>query len=345
MRILVIADTHFENKNEIETNMMCDKIYEIVLNNKPDIVVSLGDNLHTHEHIGMSPLKRAIKFLHTLSQMCAHLYVLIGNHDRPNNTAFLTEDSPFTACKLWRNITIVDKVYTAEYNKTKLAFVPYVPIGRFMEALATENVTEENINEYSIIFAHQEFKGCKMGAMLSVNGDEWKPEYPMCISGHIHDHQHLQGNILYPGTPYQISYGSAPSKGVLMVEIKDNKEISYEYYDLKLPKKMIVHLTPDELSKYTLPENCFVKLVCKGESKAIKEVTKLDSVKELLKNPRVKLAIQEDRSKISVNGVSIDLGPTNKTETIPFQKRLFDMVNNQNDDIKTLFKNLFGELK
>ncbi len=122
-------------------------------------------------------------------------------------------------------------------------------------------------------------------------------------------------------------------------------DINYEYYDLKLPKKMIVHLTPDELSKYTLPENCFVKLVCKGESKAIKEVTKLDSVKELLKNPRVKLAIQEDRSKISVNGVSIDLGPTNKTETIPFQKRLFDMVNNQNDDIKNLFKNLFGELK
>jgi DNA repair exonuclease SbcCD nuclease subunit len=210
-----------------------------------------------------------------------------------------------------------------------------------MEALGTENVTEENINEYSIIFAHQEFKGCKMGAMLSVNGDEWKPEYPMCISGHIHDHQHLQGNILYPGTPYQISYGSAPSKGVLMVDIKDNKEINYEYYDLKLPKKMIVHLTPDELSKYTLPENCFVKLVCKGESKAIKEVTKLDSVKELLKNPRVKLAIQEDRSKTFKN----DLPVASRMETIPFQKRLLNAIESSDDNVKSIFTGIFGSLK
>jgi hypothetical protein len=87
-----------------------------------------------------------------------------------------------------------------------------------------------------------------------------------------------------------------------------------------------------------------VKLICKGESKSIKEVTKMDSVKELLKNPRVKLSIQEDRSKININGVSIDLSPVNKTETIPFQKRLFNMVSSQNEEIKNLFKNIFGEI-
>jgi len=343
MRILAIGDQHFENKNEIETNLMCDRIYEVILNQKPEIIVCLGDACHTHNIIHMGPLKRAINFFHRVSKMCSHLYVLIGNHDRPNNTAFLTEDSPFVACKTWENTTIVDKVYIGEYHDMKFGFVPYVPVGRFMEALSTENITHENIKDYSIIFAHQEFKGSKMGAIVSVNGDEWPIEYPLCISGHIHDNQEVQSNLLYPGTPIQLGYGCPPSKGVLLIDIVDKENISYEYFDLKLPKKMIIHLTPEELANYILPENCFVKLVCKGDSKAIREITKLDSVKKMLENPRVKLSIQEDRSKININGITVNVN-TSKPETIPFQKRLYNMVNTQPPEIKSLFENIFGKV-
>lgn len=383
MKILAIADTHFENKNEIETNLMCDRIYEVVLNQKPDIIVSLGDNLHTHELIHMGPLKRAISFLHKLSQMCLHLYVLVGNHDRSNNMSYLTEDSPFVACKMWPNTTIVDKVYVGEYEGFKLAFVPYVPVGRFMEALSTEGITPENINEYDVIFAHQEFKNSKMGAIVSSNGDEWSVDYPLVISGHIHDYQEVQSNLIYPGTPIQLGYGCPPSKGVMMLnlskednsfdnfisskdnenkdevkdnenkdEVKDNEnkiskktKIEYEFFDLKLPKKMIVHITPDELSSYQVPDNCFIKLVCKGDSKSIREIAKLESVKEMLKNPRVKLSIQEDRSKININGVNIDVGIVSKVDTIPFQKRLYNMFKTQNDEIKNLFTSMFGNME
>jgi DNA repair exonuclease SbcCD nuclease subunit len=358
MKILAIADTHFENKNEIETNLMCDRIYEVVLNQKPDIIVSLGDNLHTHELIHMGPLKRAIGFLHKLSQMCLHLYVLVGNHDRSNNMSYLTEDSPFVACKMWPNTTIVDKVYTGSYQGFNLAFVPYVPVGRFTEALSTEGITDENISKYDVIFAHQEFKNSKMGAIVSSNGDEWPVEYPLVISGHIHDYQEVQSNLIYPGTPIQLGYGCPPSKGVMMLnliipdsgtqnletEISKTK-IEHEFYDLKLPKKMIVHITPEELSSYQIPDNCFVKLVCKGNSKSIREITKLDSVKEMLKNPRIKLSIQEDRSKVSINGVNIDVGVSSKVDTIPFQKRLYSMFKTQNDDIKNLFTTMFGKIE
>jgi DNA repair exonuclease SbcCD nuclease subunit len=343
MRILIIGDPHFKHNNEIETNMMCDKIYQIVLEQKPDIIVDLGDTLDTHSHIDMNPLNRATKFLFQLSQMSSHLYVLIGNHDRPNNTDFLTEASPFASCKIWPNTTIVDKVCIGEHNGLKFVFVPYVPVGRFNEALETQNITSENIKDYSIVFAHQEFKGSKMGAIVSTSGDEWPIEYPFCISGHVHGHQKIQDNLEYVGTPIQHAFGDATPKGVMMLSIDESRNISYEYFDLGLPKKMIVHLSAEQLSSYVLPENCFVKLVCSGDSKVIREITKLDSVKELLKNPRVKLSIKEDKSKVVVGGAVINVAPV-KAETIPFQTRLKNTFHNQNDEIKTLFKSIFGEI-
>lgn len=346
MKILVIADTHFENKNVIETDLMCDRIYEIALREQPTIIVCLGDMVHTHEVIHMGPLNRAIKFLHRLSQLSTHLYNLIGNHDRSSNQSFLTDDSPFSACKLWSNTTIVDKVHIAEHCGNKIVLSPYVPNGRFMEALATENITPENIGDYSIVFAHQEFYGCKMGMMISSSEDKWSPSYPLCISGHIHDHQILQSNLIYPGTPIQLGFGVAPSKGVMIVDIPNNfiqnknEEITYTFHDLGLPKKMIVHLTPEELSTYTPPDNCFIKLVCIGDTKVIREICKLDSVKEMLSNPNIKLSIKEVKNKIHDATVTLV-----KTETISYQKRLISYIENQPDDVKSLFQNLFGDSK
>lgn len=330
MNILVIGDPHFKNNNEIESNQMCDRIYQLVLEKKPDIIVNLGDSLDTHSIVHMYPLRRAIQFFHKLSQMCQHLFIIIGNHDRPNNTCFLTDDSPFLPCKQWANTTVVDKVHI--YND--IVFVPYVPNGRFMEALKTVDIDEGNVNNYRLFFAHQEFKGCKMGAISSVNGDEWGHEWPLCVSGHIHEYQRPQSNILYPGTPFQLSYGMPPSKGVLFLNTDDLSKQTF--IDLGLPKKLIVHLNPEQLAKYKVLDDSFVKIICKGDSKVIKEIIKLESVKELLKNPRIRLSIQEERN-IKSSHVSI------KTDTVAFQKRLTNAISGQDTELKELFSQIFGE--
>lgn len=331
MKILAIGDEHFEDKNEMETSQMCDKIYQVVLEHKPDIIVSLGDALHQHSTLHMGPFKRAITFFHRLSQMCQHLYILVGNHDRPNNTAFLTDDSPFIACKMWENTTVVDKVYIHK----GLIFVPYVPPGRFMEALNTVSITPDNICEYQLIFAHQEFKGSKMGAITSLNGDEYGSTWPLCVSGHIHEFQEPQHNLLYPGTPIQLSYGMPESKGVLLLDTEDLENRSF--IDLGIAKKMIIHLTPEQLSVYKPPENCFIKIVCKGDTKVIREITKLENVKAMLQSSHIKLSIQEERKKDNLPTILV------KTETIPFQKRLFGVITQQPDEIKGLFRGIFGD--
>jgi DNA repair exonuclease SbcCD nuclease subunit len=362
MKIFVIGDPHFKSKNVLETNEMCNRIYEEVIKEKPDFIVVLGDVLDTHETIHVGPLCRATEFLFKLSGMSNHLYVLVGNHDRPNNSVFLTTDSPFNACKSWKNTTIVDKVEKANYQNKKFLFVPYVPTGRLAEALLTEDINKDNINEYSIVFAHQEFKGCNMGVITSNEGDEWDKSYPLCISGHIHDYQVLQPNLIYPGTPIQHGYGDSPNKAIMIIEesstvfedldeisLDDEDEISSSKYitrriNLGLPKKITVQITSEELIDYVIPENSFVKLIVKGETDKVKEVMKLEKVKELLKNERIKLSIQEyKKKKDDLNIETSLLSEVMSTKFVSFQERLQKVLGGEKDEVKTCFTKLFGK--
>jgi DNA repair exonuclease SbcCD nuclease subunit len=344
MKIFVIGDPHFKSKNTLETNEMCNRIYKEIINEKPDFIVVLGDVLDTHETIHVGPLCRATEFLFKLSKMSNHLYVLIGNHDMKSNADFLTGESAFNACKSWKNTTIVDKVVKSSFKDKNFLFVPYVPTGRLMEALQTEEIDKDNINDYSIVFAHQEFKGCNMGAITSNEGDIWDQEFPLCISGHIHDYQVLQPNLIYPGTPIQHSFGDSSNKAIMILELAEENEWIKRRINLGLPKKLTVHITAEELIEYVVPENSFVKLIVKGETDKVKEVMKLDKVKELLSNERIKLSIQEyKKRKDDLNIETSLLSEVMSTKFVSFQERIKNVISGEKDEVKQRFSKIFGE--
>lgn len=345
MKIFVIGDPHFKSKNVLETTEMCNKIYKLLIEEKPDFIVVLGDVLDTHETIHVGPLCRATEFLFQLSKMSNHLYILIGNHDRPNNSVFLTTESPFNACKSWEKTTVVDKVICHFQFGKQFLFIPYVPTGRLMEALETEHITEETLCTMSCVFAHQEFEGCTMGAITSNVGDKWKPEYPLCISGHIHEYQELQPNLIYTGTPIQHAYGDSPNKAIMILESEEDGW-SKRRINLGLPKKIIVHIKAEDLIDYTLPENSFVKLVVTGESEKVRDILKLEKVKELLSSERIKLSIQEQKKKKN----DLDIRDTLLTEVlstqfVPFQDRLKKVLSGEKPEVQSMFEKMFGIIK
>jgi hypothetical protein len=103
----------------------------------------------------------------------------------------------------WKNVAIVDVPQYIFQCGLKIAAVPYVYVGRFAEALEKFGI---DLDDASICIAHQEFRGCKMGAIESVVGDEYKSKTP-CYSGHIHSTQKI-GNVLYTGSAFEHSFGS-----------------------------------------------------------------------------------------------------------------------------------------
>lgn len=332
VRALVIGDPHFQVSNLAEVETFCSNLLKLIEHIKPDIVVILGDFLHRHETIHVDPLCKAVKLLEEISKT-VHVYLLIGNHDRRNNSDFMSEFHPFTAIKKWKDVTVIDKATKVNVTPKKrcgenamganFLFVPYVPDGRFAEALDTIDLKEFEDGWKSkyidAIFAHQTFYGAKMGAIESKDGDRWDPEWPLVISGHIHDHDHLQPNILYTGAPMQHAFGDKANKTVGLFEFnpcvdlekspnakklvekhpvildKPEPEIRTKYFriDLGLRTKRIMTVNYSSLKDVKISENERVKILVKGTKEELKILGKSSYAKALKEKGAVVVPVLE----------------------------------------------------
>lgn len=281
IKILVIGDPHFKVTNCHDTTLMSTNIINIAKLQKPDLIVVLGDILDRRERIDMLPLVNAVDFLHQCQDI-SPLYVLIGNHDRMNNHSFIPNQHPFIALKYWQNTTVVDECKTLIINNVKLTFVPYTPPGQFKN-----NLNNINWQDSHIIFCHQEFKGCQMGSIKSIHGDEWDTKDPYIISGHIHDYQILQNNILYIGTPIQHKFGENENKFIGLFSITNktytHDNIVFDKINLNCPIKKIIHLTIDQLNKFSLDDHIEAKIIIHCEPTDIKLLNKHPKILDLSK--------------------------------------------------------------
>lgn len=283
--VLCIGDPHIKVNNMLDSEMMIEKLELLVRERKPDFVVCMGDVLDRHSNIHVSCLMMAENMVEKLSAICP-FFLLIGNHDRPNNSIFLTNEHPFNALKKWPNVYVVDSFFKWECDNKKFLFLPYVAPGRLEEAinlaLKKEDGSFEDLNTYSSVFMHQEFKFAKLGAIISEHGDKWDEKNPLAISGHIHDYDLLQPNIVYVGTAFQQNYSESIHKCVSLFTFLENAW-DQERIDLGMRKKVTVYLTPEEVYKFEVPTDKDIKLVIKGSESAIKTIAKVQKIQDLKK--------------------------------------------------------------
>ena len=319
MKVLCIGDPHFKVNNIVESEMMIEKLKELCIERIPDFIVCMGDVLDRHSNIHVTCLMMAEKMVEILSQI-APLFLIIGNHDRPNNSNFLTNEHPFNAMKKWKNVYIVDVPISHTFGEYKFSFVPYVAPGRLFEAIEKLN---EDINSFKCAFMHQEILGAKMGAIVSEVGDKWDLEYPLAISGHIHDYDVLQPNMIYIGTPIQQTYSESVHKTVSIFTFI-GKEWSQERIDLGMKKKVTVYIAPNEVHGYVVPEDKHIKLVIRGDEAAIKTIAKVQKIQDL-KKLGVKVVFK------TIQSTEVSTKPTAK---MTYANRLLLEIKHDSDMIK-----------
>lgn len=213
LQLLVVGDLHIKASTWEQINCVETQILQLI-EKFPDLagIVFLGDVLDHHNKIDLSCLNRAQKFFSNIRRMLpvsALLIILVGNHDRPNNLCFLTDEHPWGALLDWGGTTIVvDRPINLVVRGVNILGVPYVFPGRFFEAIG-----DFNLSSADLVFAHQEFRGAPLGIIPSVKGDVWPEEAPLCVSGHIHDRYVVQQNLVYPGTPYNSGWVSVERGG------------------------------------------------------------------------------------------------------------------------------------
>jgi len=239
MMILFIGDPHIKNDNHFDIDQLLTHLCILCKEHFPDRIIIGGDLMHFHERIFTQALNKTLSFITTLSSF-APVEIMVGNHDMINNQQFLTSHHWMNVLSKLTNITVTDKPRRQQMGRFTYITCPYVYPGRFIEALETIGTDWKSVD---MIFAHQEFKGCKMGAMISTIGDEWEGEWPPIISGHIHDNQRVGTNIYYPGAPLQHAFGDTSTRVVCII----NETGKITDIPLNVPKKIIVKSSIDNV--------------------------------------------------------------------------------------------------
>lgn len=330
IKVLAIGDQHFKVDNVQEVDLFITKITEIAKEKNPNFIVLLGDLLDTHERIHTVPLNRAYTLIDKMRSI-AKTFVLVGNHDMLSNSQFLTDNHWLNGLKEWNNVTIVDRVI--EYTTKSHSFIlaPYVSNGRFEEALDT---LPGNWKDVSLIFAHQEFRGVKMGAFNSIDGDIWKPEYPNVISGHIHLNQKPQDNLYYPGSSLSVAFGETNRNIVAFLEFQEGvTDYALEEIDLCLPKKKIVYIDAEQVDDFVPKESADkIKLSISGVYEDFKSFKKTKKYKELV-DKGIKVVFKPKKAQIKENKESIQKSIDNNTND--FSVIIKDIIDQQKNSYLT----------
>lgn len=326
-RLLVIGDVHVKLDNFEDIQTLIRRIEETITNHPVDIIVLLGDILHTHERVHTHCLNQAAELFKKCSERLP-TYVLVGNHDYISNSQFLTDHHWMNPFKRWNNLFIVDHVTTLTHEGNRFTLVPYVPDGRFMEALETDSDWKSS----SIIFAHQAFDGVKMGMAIVSGVEDWKEEYPFLCSGHIHDKQTVKPNLYYTGTPMPHAFGERNDKTVSLFTVENSAISHHLELSLSVCEKRIEYLSMEEAKEYEIvpKANQRIRLTIKASQEEAKAFKRTAKYKEWVEKG-FKVMFDE-QSTYQENKVR-------KAQT--FEATLFEMVK-ENPNMRHWYRNYIG---
>ena len=324
VKSVVIGDPHFRVDNIQEVDMFIERITALVIKEAPDFVVCLGDLLHTHERVHTIVLNKAYDFIKRMSEI-TKTFVLVGNHDYIQNQQFLTQNHWMNGMKEWNNVVIVDSVVEYNVKGCSFIFTPYVPNGRFADALSTCKTWPS----VTCIFAHQEFYGCKMGAIISVDGDKWDESNPEIISGHIHSKQRPQKNIYYPGASIQTAFGESEDNIIPVVTFSVSGYSANEV-DLDLPKKKIVYTDLESVESMSSVDKNIKLSISGSDYNEFKAFKKTEKYKELVQKGAKVTFKMKSVERVNEDDLERGNGSGNESSEKPvdFKKILYDIVSN-----------------
>lgn len=281
VKILVVGDLHFAPRSKFLLSELKEKLLSSIEKYRPDMIVWLGDTLDRFGTVTTSYSEDVIEFLKSTTVYSPSV-LLIGNHDIPNKTYFMSSQHAFTGVKYWDKIRVVDtQCYEFKIKDLIFQAVPYCPNGRFREGLET---LKDKCLSPRAIFCHQEMKGCNKDGkgMISIDGDDWGLDEPLCICGHIHKDHSPQPNIEYVGSPYQDNFGEDTDKSISLYSFTEKTYKRRRIY-LNLPIKEKRSMTSKKYKRFTPENHVIYWITVKGSATKNSVLEELEKTREIRK--------------------------------------------------------------
>jgi DNA repair exonuclease SbcCD ATPase subunit/DNA repair exonuclease SbcCD nuclease subunit len=238
IKILHIADIHiYNNKRHDEYKKIFNKLYEIVKENKIDVVLIAGDLFENFIDITHEAKLLAGELLNNLS-LYSHVRLTIGNHDcRKLNMNRV--NSIETICKLINNpkVYYFDKSdFVQDIVFEDIVWVNHSHIEKHVNPWVDIKHERNNDKIYIDVF-HDPINGSsndigykfddkKLRKVSDFQGD-------ILMAGDIHHRQILSPNKAYPGSLIIQNHGESIKNHGGIIWYVDKKNIRHEFFDIE----------------------------------------------------------------------------------------------------------------
>lgn len=346
LRVLALGDAHFTKNNILQVEEYLKSLSEYLdaHESEIDIVISMGDVLHTMSRLDIPPLNLAVKYFRLFHKK--PLYLIVGNHDMISNWVFLTEDHWLNAIKYWPNVKVIDNVLVEKIKGCRIVFCPYVPDGRMIEALNTRKGEWEDSDA---IFSHVSIKGANTGNMIMKDCDEWKSEYPPLISGHIHLPQKIGSNMYYTGSIMQVTTDEPPNKRIFSINIQPQSvgsinNLTVNEIDLHLQRRERLYVEMEDIEDFKMPAEQNVKytLYLRANRDDFRTFLKGATYQRILKLPQLdrgEESIKFIARKEEINDSKQRVKSLQGTQVKRFDDLLRQSIEEENDPLLTSLYN------
>ena len=240
LKILVIGDTHFGEKNSSEKfNKHLVELFDWLATDDKfkniDKVIHMGDYFHNRNSINVQTLQYGISGAKTLCNRFGkeNIMVLTGNHDiyfkDRLDTHSLSAIEPY--------VTVINETTFMD----DCLLTPWIIDNEQWDNLIADS------KGYDYVFGHFEFNGFKMNdAYVMEHGNSHKElrNAKMVLSGHFHSPQTID-NVVYVGTPIANTMSEANEPhGVHILDTKTG-ELEFVEYD----KVKVISVNYTEIDK------------------------------------------------------------------------------------------------
>lgn len=206
MKLAILGDTHFGMRSDsVAFQDYAEHFYSTVffpylVEHGIKTIIQVGDFFDRRKYINFLTYKKTLDcFIKRLEEFDIQLLVFVGNHD----TYFKNTNDVNSVDLLLRrfpNVQIIDKPSVVF---DKICLIPWIADDTYYDTLDFINNTKA-----SICMGHFDIVGFSMyKGMPSQEGLDRSvfDKFDLTLSGHYH-HRSKQGNIVYVGTPMQITW-------------------------------------------------------------------------------------------------------------------------------------------
>ena len=322
MKFIHIADIHFDSSfvnlsdkealgdiKRLEQRKVFKKVIEYIKENSIDFLFIAGD-LYEHQYIR----KSTIEYINELFKEIPNtkIYISPGNHDP------YIKNSYYNQFEWNENVHIfsskIEKVSLENTDIYGYGFDDFYCTDCGIESLEIEDKTKNNI-----LVIHSTIDGANLDEkqynsiprrILEEKGFDY------VATGHIHklDYNTYENQkIVYPGSLISLGFDELGKHGMIVGEIKENKEVKTEFVPLSendfeekeldisecISKEELI----EKINDLEIPDNAFIKLILVGKRNF--EIDKYELYKLLTNERIIKIKdhtkIQYDLEKIANN--------------------------------------------